>query len=85
MRRPAFPRPGPSAVSSSSRADKQRAYRARSRTGRACYTIELPEVDLELMLQDAGLLSPAEADDRERVEAALQRFVEVAIAQHLAR
>jgi hypothetical protein len=61
---------------------KQRAYRRRCRAGRAVFQIELDQVAAESMLIEIGMLSAADADDRDRVEAALQKFVEVAIAEH---
>ena len=68
----------------SSLADKQRAYRQRRNGGRVVFRIEADEAELELMLQDAGFLLPAEANHRHAVEGALARFIEAAIADHLA-
>lgn len=55
---------------------KQQRHKMRRRQGIRVYQLALPEELVEDALVFAGHLSLFEADDRQKVEAALQRFVE---------
>jgi hypothetical protein len=68
----------------SERAAIQKRYRIRDGAGLACYELELPKVDVEIMLQDIGFLAAADADDRVKVRQALQRFNLETIREHMA-
>jgi hypothetical protein len=63
---------------------RMRRLRAREREGRGRYELVLDSVTLEDMLRDAGMLRAVEPT-HEDVTAALRRFVEVAVLEHVTR
>jgi ABC-type Mn2+/Zn2+ transport system ATPase subunit len=62
------------------RSARQRAYRARKHEGRITLPVEVDEVALSAALIEAGLLRPAEQDDRRKLAEALARVVEIITA-----
>jgi hypothetical protein len=62
-------------------ADRQRAYRQRCRRGRAVFHVELDQVACEELLIGASLLLAEQRDDREAIELALARLLELLIAE----
>jgi hypothetical protein len=60
-------------------AARTRDYRQRLRSGRALLQVEVPIIEVEQLLVDAGLLSP-DCDDRPTVEAALGKLIALLVA-----
>jgi hypothetical protein len=56
--------------------DRMRAYRERVENGVDIFRLELPTVALADVLITAGHLAESEMDDRDAVQAALQRAIE---------
>jgi len=57
--------------------ERAKAFRERQRAGVVVLQIEVNEIDLVSRLIDARLLDPNEADDREAIEAAAQRVLQI--------
>jgi ABC-type Mn2+/Zn2+ transport system ATPase subunit len=67
------------------RSARQRAYRARKHEGRITLPVEVDEVALTAALIEAGLLRPAEQEDRRKLAEALARVIEIITAEALLR
>jgi len=58
-----------------SAAERMKAHRQRQRAGQVVLPLTLDEVDTAQMLIAGGLLAPQDAEDREKVTAALERQI----------
>jgi hypothetical protein len=58
-------------------AERQRRYRARLACGKIPLCIEVDEVNVTEALVAAGLLSEAEAQDREKLARAIEKIITV--------
>jgi hypothetical protein len=65
-------------------ASRQRQYRQRVRDGRVVLSVEVDETGLAAVLEVAGLIK-AGGDDRDDLEAGLERLVEMLIGEHNGR
>jgi hypothetical protein len=61
----------------SSSRERMRTYRQRQKSGVIMLVIEAPEDSLVRALIEAGLLHPGIADDRECIQRAAQRLIEI--------
>ncbi len=76
MRAPGKPKP----PAPSANAIRQRLYRQRRDADRAVLRVEVAKFAVADALVAAGMLAEWDADDREKIEAALSRVVEVWVA-----
>jgi len=67
------------------RSARQRAYRARKHEGRITLPVEVDEVALTAALIEAGLLRPAEQEDRRKLAEALTKVIEILTGSLAAR
>lgn len=58
-----------------SAAERMQAYRARVRDGLVVLSLEVDEVEVAQMLVSGGLLAEHDAEDREKVAAALEQQI----------
>ena len=63
-----------------SASDRQRLHRARQRDGVIVLPVQIDEVALVEALRHSGAISPADADDREKLAEAAGRIIEEAVA-----
>ena len=63
-------------------AARQRLYRERLMAGRRVARIEIDDVAVIEALIESNLLQPSDADDLEKVDAALGEFVAIAVRRY---
>ena len=61
-------------------ADRQRNYRKRQTAGKIVLRIVIDEIEMAEILSKRGFLDTDDADDRQAVEAAIQRMIDALVA-----
>lgn len=70
---------------STAAAARQRLYRQREANGKLVLSVEVSEADLCTALVDGGFISTNDQDDREKLQAALSRLIEIVLTADASR